>query len=63
MGFTSQVKRHVYYQHIRLSAALEISMQRLGILGLLLDDDFEQGSLNCSRLWKSMGRSILSDRR
>ena len=42
-GFTSQVKRHVYYQPIRLGIALDIAEQRLGILGLLPDDDIEQG--------------------
>ena len=41
--FTSQVKRYVYYQHVHLGAALELAEQRLGILGLLTDDDYEQG--------------------
>ncbi len=42
-GFTCEVKRHLYYQPVRLGAALEIAERRPGLLGKLEDLVFQRG--------------------
>jgi len=59
MGFSSQAKRHVYYQPIRLGTALNIAEQRLGNLGLLSDDDFEQGISQLQQAVEEHGQEYL----
>jgi len=42
-GVASEVKRHVWYQPVRLGTALEIARQRPGLLARLSDPSYQEG--------------------
>ena len=54
-GFTSEVKRHLYYQPVRLGTALEIALKRPGPLGRLEEVLYQAGVARLNQAVKEHG--------
>lgn len=62
-GLTTQVRRRVYAQRVRLDVALEIAKQRHGILALLPDDVYTRGVKNLRQAIAREGAQTFIDSR